>query len=85
MPGQRTEPNPPVAAITRPGGVLTRCRCAVRRLRRDEGAQAMTEYVILAGVMVVIAAYLYYPDNIIYQGFRLRYDRTVEVIAHPSP
>ena len=55
------------------------------RLLHDCSGQAMTEYVILTAVTVVVAAYLYYPDNGIYRAFRLRYDRTVEVIANPGP
>lgn len=57
----------------------------IRRLGRDDRGQAMTEYVILSAVMIAIAAYLYLPDNNIYQGIRLKHDRTMIAIAHPGP
>ena len=57
----------------------------VRALARDDRGQAMTEYVILSAVMVAVAAYLYLPDNDIYQGIRLKHDRANMAIAYPGP
>lgn len=68
-----------------PIGARGGMRRGLAALVHDCGGQAMTEYVILTAVMVVLAAYLYHPDNGIYQAFRVRYDRTVEVIAKPGP
>ena len=45
----------------------------------------MTEYVILAGVMVAVAAYLYYQDNGIFQGIRRTYDKTSIIMRLPGP
>jgi hypothetical protein len=45
----------------------------------------MTEYVILSAVLIALAAYLYLPDNDIFQSIRLKHDRTMIAIAHPGP
>lgn len=54
-------------------------------LIRDESGQAMTEYVILVAITTAVAAWLYYPDNGIYQGIRHTYDKTVLVVSWPGP
>lgn len=56
-----------------------------RGLLRDDRGQAMTEYVILSAVLIALAAYLYLPDNDIFQSIRLKHDRTMIAIAHPGP
>jgi hypothetical protein len=45
----------------------------------------MTEYVILAAVMVAAAAYLYYHNNEIFQGIRRTYDKTSIIMRLPGP
>ena len=55
------------------------------RLGRDQRGQAMTEYVILTSVTVALAAYLYFPDNGIFQGFRNTFDKTRTIVAWPGP
>ena len=45
----------------------------------------MTEYVILTAIITAVAAYLYYPENETYKAMRLKHDRTMMCIAHPSP
>lgn len=47
--------------------------------------QALTEYVILAAMLVIVAAYLYYPDNGIFYGIRRTYDKTMFVVGWPGP
>lgn len=51
----------------------------------DSRGQALTEYAILAAIMVAISAWLYYPDNGIYQGIRYIYDKTTLVVGWPGP
>lgn len=51
----------------------------------DSRGQAMTEYVILSAVMVALAAYLYHPDNMIFQGIRKTYNKTSMVTGWPGP
>ena len=45
----------------------------------------MTEYVILTAVTVVLAAYLYYPDNAIYRGVRVNFVKAVLICRHMGP
>ncbi|MCB1069373.1 MAG: hypothetical protein KDL31_03390 [Kiritimatiellae bacterium] len=45
----------------------------------------MTEYAILVSVTVAIAAYLYFPDNGIYQAIRHVYNKTTLVVGWPGP
>jgi hypothetical protein len=54
-------------------------------LMGDTNGQAMTEYVILSAVTVLVAAWVYHPDNTIFQGIRMVHDRTEMVIAKPGP
>jgi len=57
----------------------------LHKLRRDERGQAMAEYVILTSVTVAIAAWLYFPDNGIFQGFRHTFNKTALVLGWPGP
>jgi Flp pilus assembly pilin Flp len=57
----------------------------IKRLAGDERGQAMTEYVILVSVAVAIAAWLYFPDNGIYQGFRHIFNKTSLILGWPGP
>lgn len=45
----------------------------------------MTEFVIMSAVMTIVAAYLYYPNNAIFRGIRVTYDRTVVVVSGVEP
>lgn len=70
-----------VAVVSRPSKWYQR----VGRLLRDERGQAMTEYIILTSVTVALAAYLYHPDNGLFQGFRNTYDKTTVMVGWPGP
>ena len=58
---------------------------SMRRLARDDRGQGLTEYVILSSVMVAIAAFLYYPDNGIFQGIRHTFNKTSLIVGWPGP
>jgi len=60
-------------------------RKKIKALLRNENGQAMTEYVILTSVAVAIAAWMYFPDNGIYQGFRHTFNKTALVLGWPGP
>ncbi len=45
----------------------------------------MTEYVVLAGVMVAVSAYLYYDQNEVFKGMRRTYDKTTLLLRLPGP
>ena len=57
----------------------------MKRLLDDCHAQAMTEYVIIMGVVVTFCIYLYHPDNGIYGGIREIYDNTMMLLLLPGP
>ena len=57
----------------------------VRRLPAAQSGQAMTEYVILTAVMTALAAWLYYPDNLIFQAIRNTYNKTQNVVSRMGP
>ena len=63
----------------------TTFRDRLRSLWEDESGQGMTEYVILTAVTVVLAAYLYYPDNAIYRGVRVNFVKAVLICRHMGP
>ena len=69
-------------AVERKRGVGRR---KLRRLGRDQRGQAMTEYVILTSVTVALAAYLYFPDNGIFQGFRNTFNKTRTIVPWVGP
>jgi Flp pilus assembly pilin Flp len=52
---------------------------------RDERGSAMTEYLIVTGIMVPLAAYLFNPDNGFYQEFRTQYNLTTTLLMLPGP
>jgi Flp pilus assembly pilin Flp len=52
---------------------------------RDERGVAMTEYLLVTGIMVPLAAYLFHPDNGLYQAFRSEYDLTTTLLMYPGP
>ncbi len=55
------------------------------RFLKDCRGQAMTEYVVLAGVMVAVSAYLYYDQNEVFKGMRRTYDKTTLLLRLPGP
>lgn len=57
----------------------------LRRFRRDERAQALTEYVVLMLVVMTLCFYLYHPDNGFYHAARARYDLTTFLLQLPGP
>lgn len=52
---------------------------------RDERGTAMTEYLIVSGIMIPLAAYLFHPDNGFYQNMRFQYDLTADVLQYFGP
>jgi len=52
---------------------------------RDERGAAMVEYLLVTGVMVPVAAYLFHPDNGLYQALRTQYDLTMDVLQFYGP
>jgi Flp pilus assembly pilin Flp len=52
---------------------------------RDERGVAMTEYLLITGIMVPIIAYLFHPDNGLYQAFRSQYDLTMDLLMFWGP
>lgn len=56
-----------------------------QKIWQDERGQAMTEYVIISAIVVVLCAWLYYPHNGIYKNIRDRFDRTSLVLQLPGP
>lgn len=55
------------------------------RMRRDERGQGMAEYVILSAVLVMLSAYLWYPDNKIFYNIRKLFDSTSLVTRMLGP
>ena len=52
---------------------------------RDERGIAMTEYLIITGIMVPAIFYLFHPDNGFYSAARNQYDLTTLVLSFPGP
>ncbi|MDR3457093.1 MAG: hypothetical protein P4N60_06575 [Verrucomicrobiae bacterium] len=52
---------------------------------RDERGSVMTEYLLVTGIMVPVAAYLFHPDNGLYQAVRAQYDTTTTLLMYPGP
>ena len=52
---------------------------------RDERGVAMTEYLLITGIMVPIAAYLFHPDNGLFQDMRTQYDMTMGLLQYLGP
>jgi hypothetical protein len=52
---------------------------------RDERGTAMTEYLLITGIMVPLAAYLFHPDNGLYQAVRTQYDVTASLLTYLGP
>ncbi len=57
----------------------------MRAFIANERGQAMTEYVILSAVIVLLCAWLYYPHNGIYKNIRDRFDLTTLILQLPGP
>lgn len=63
-------------------------RGVVRLLReclKDSRGQAVTEYVVVMGMVAGVCYYLYHPDNPMYRAFRERYDRVTKCLVLPAP
>jgi hypothetical protein len=45
----------------------------------------MTEYVLVSGIMVPLAIYLFHPDNGFYGAARSQYDMTNLLLMLPGP
>ena len=52
---------------------------------RDERGVAMTEYLLVTGIMVPLVAYLFHPDNGLFQTVRTQYDLTVGLLQYLGP
>lgn len=52
---------------------------------RDERGVAMTEYLLITGIMVPAAYYLFYPDNGFYSSARSQYETTKLLLLFPGP
>jgi hypothetical protein len=52
---------------------------------RDERGIAMTEYLLITGIMVPAIYYLYYPDNGFYSAARSQYETTTLLLLFPGP
>ena len=45
----------------------------------------MTEYLLITGIMVPAALFLFYPDNGFYQAARNQYNLTSVALINPGP
>jgi Flp pilus assembly pilin Flp len=52
---------------------------------RDERGSAMTEYLLITGITLPLAIYLFHPDNGLYKTFRDQYDRTMDLLVFFGP
>jgi hypothetical protein len=52
---------------------------------RDERGAAMTEYLLITGIMVPAVIYLFHPDNGFYEAARNQYNLTTLILTFPGP
>jgi hypothetical protein len=52
---------------------------------RDERGIAMTEYLIITGIMVPAIFYLIHPDNGFYSAARDQFNLTTLILTFPGP
>ena len=52
---------------------------------RDERGIALTEYLIISGVVLPMAFYLFNPDNGFYKALRDQYELTTTILIFPGP
>jgi len=52
---------------------------------RDDRGVAMTEYLLITGIMVPAVIYLFHPDNGFYSAERFQYNLTTLVLTLPGP
>lgn len=52
---------------------------------RDERGVAMTEYLLITGIMVPAIYYLFHPDNGFYSAERFQYNLTTLLLVFPGP
>jgi len=52
---------------------------------QDDRGSAMTEYLLVTGIMVPVAIYLFHPDNGFYKAARDQYELTTLLLQFPGP
>ena len=52
---------------------------------RDDRGSAMAEYLLISGIMIPLAAYLFHPDGGYYQELRMEYNVTTTLLMYPGP
>jgi len=52
---------------------------------RDERGIAMTEYLLITGIMVPAVVYLFHPDNGFYSAARAQFNLTSLILTFPGP
>jgi len=52
---------------------------------RDESGAAMVEYLLITGIMVPAAMFLFYPDNGFYEAARNQFNLTSIALINPGP
>jgi hypothetical protein len=55
------------------------------RCWRDDRGSAMTEYLLVSGIMIPLALYLFHPDNGFYKAAREQYELTTLLLQFPGP
>ncbi len=59
--------------------------CRFAECLRDERGAAMAEYLILSGITIPLACYLFHPDNGLYKSARDQYEVTTVLLRLPGP
>ena len=52
---------------------------------QDERGIAMSEYLIVTAIMVMLSIFLFNPDNGLYQALRNQYNVTTTLLGYPGP
>ena len=65
--------------------ILRRAMVKFAECLRDERGIAMTEYLIIVGILLPLIFYLFNPDNGFYKGARDQYDLTSMLLVFPGP
>lgn len=52
---------------------------------RDERGSAMTEYLLISGITLPLACYLFHPANGFYELARNQYNLTAALLMYPGP
>lgn len=64
---------------------LSRIWVLLKECFRDERGTAMTEYLLITGIMVPLIAYLFNPDAGFYPVLRNVYGLTTTILMYPGP